>query len=130
MNSKSGDEIALNEEPIDAGIVKILSAGIAISVLLVLIGGGIYLWRHGLELFSQGGVPHEQEALCDISDIINSVLALHGRGIIQLGLIALVLTPIARVAFSICAFVQQRDWTYVAITSIVFVVLCYGLLGC
>jgi uncharacterized membrane protein len=129
MNLKHDEEIVLNDESIEAGIVKILSAGIAISVLLVLIGAAIYLGRHGLEIFSQGGVPNEQETLSDLSSVIKSVLSMHGRGIIQLGLFALILTPIARVVFSVCSFVQRRDWTYVIITSIALAVLCYGLLG-
>jgi uncharacterized membrane protein len=56
-------------------------------------------------------------------------LALHGRGLIQLGLLILIATPIARVAFSVVAFLYQRDWTYVVVTLIVLGLLVYSLLG-
>ena len=44
-----------------------------------------------------------------LSGIVQDVLALQGRGIIQLGLLLLIATPIARVAFSVAAFAFQRD---------------------
>jgi len=56
-------------------------------------------------------------------------LALHGRGIIQLGLLFLIATPVARVAFAAFAFSIERDWLYVAISTFVLLVLLYSLLG-
>ena len=55
--------------------------------------------------------------------------ALQGRGIIQLGLLLLIATPVARVAFSIVAFGVQRDRMYMAITLIVLATLLYSLTG-
>ncbi len=52
-----------------------------------------------------------------------------GRGIIQLGLLLLVATPVARVIFSVAAFALQQDWIYVVITLIVLAVLGFSLLG-
>ena len=53
----------------------------------------------------------------------------HGRGLIQLGLLLLIATPIARVVFSVAGFARQRDWLYVAITLIVLTLLGYSLLA-
>jgi uncharacterized membrane protein len=39
----------------------------------------------------------------------------------------LIATPIARVAFTLVAFVLQRDRTYVLITLLVLLLLMYGL---
>jgi uncharacterized membrane protein len=52
---------------------------------------------------------------------------LHSRGLIQLGLLLLIATPVARVAFSVLAFAEQRDWLYVSITLVVLAVLVYSL---
>jgi len=41
----------------------------------------------------------------------------------------LIATPVARVAFSVVAFLMQRDRTYVAITLIVLAVLLFSLGG-
>ena len=52
---------------------------------------------------------------------------LGGRGIIQLGLLLLIATPVARVVFSVIGFVRQRDFVYVVLTLIVLAVLLYSL---
>jgi uncharacterized membrane protein len=57
------------------------------------------------------------------------VLALDSRSIIQFGLLMLIVTPILRVAFTWVAFVVQRDRVYIVITTIVLVLLLYGLLS-
>jgi uncharacterized membrane protein len=54
-------------------------------------------------------------------------MQLHGRGIIQLGLLLLIATPIARVAFAAYGFARQRDWMYVGIAAFVLSVLLYGV---
>jgi uncharacterized membrane protein len=45
------------------------------------------------------------------------------------GLVLLILTPVARVVFSLAAFGLERDWTYVAIACIVLALLTYSLFG-
>ena len=49
------------------------------------------------------------------------------RGVIALGLLLLVATPIARVAFAGYAFVRRRDWLYVSVAGFVLAVLIAGL---
>lgn len=53
--------------------------------------------------------------------------ALHGRDIIQLGLLALIATPIARVAFGAFGFARERERMYVTVALIVLAVLLYSL---
>ena len=48
---------------------------------------------------------------------------------IQLGLLLLVATPVARVAFSVWGFAEERDWMYVTFTLIVLIILLYSLLA-
>jgi uncharacterized membrane protein len=54
---------------------------------------------------------------------------LAAKGIIQFGLLFLIATPIARVAFSVIAFALQRDRVYVSVTLIVLGLLLYSLVG-
>jgi uncharacterized membrane protein len=58
---------------------------------------------------------------------MREALALSGRGIIQLGLLLLIATPVARVAFSVAAFAVQRDRLYVVVTLIVLAILLSSL---
>ncbi|MBX6342071.1 MAG: DUF1634 domain-containing protein, partial [Thermomicrobiaceae bacterium] len=57
------------------------------------------------------------------------VLARRPLAVIQLGVLALILTPLARVALTAVLFVVERDWVFVAITATVLVILALGLLG-
>nr|MBN2278700.1 DUF1634 domain-containing protein [candidate division Zixibacteria bacterium] len=50
-----------------------------------------------------------------------------GNGIIQLGLLFLIATPIARVFFSVFAFFRKRDYLYTLITLIVLIILLFSL---
>src|SRR5579864_2317449 len=108
---------------------NLLRAGVLLSALVVSIGGAIYLWRHGQSPVNFRVFRGEPADLRDVRGIIGAAVALHGRGIIQLGLLLLIATPVARVAFSIFGFAQERDRMYVVFTAIVFLILLYSLLG-
>lgn len=57
------------------------------------------------------------------------IFAGRGRGLIQLGLLILIATPVARVVFSVFAFAQQKDRLSVGVTLLVLAILRYSLLG-
>jgi uncharacterized membrane protein len=54
-------------------------------------------------------------------------MTLDSRGVIQLGLVVLIATPVARVALTLGAFLLQRDRLYAAVTALVLLLLTYGL---
>jgi len=108
---------------------NLLRAGVLLSALVVLIGGIIYLLRHGRSPMDFGVFRGEPADLRGIRGIIRHTLALRGRGIIQLGLLLLIATPVARVAFSIFGFAEERDRMYVVFTLIVFSILLCSLIG-
>ena len=54
---------------------------------------------------------------------------MHGSGMIQLGLLLLIATPVARVAFSIFGFAAERDWLYAGFTCLVLAILIFSLFG-
>jgi uncharacterized membrane protein len=43
--------------------------------------------------------------------------------------LATIAVPVLRVLFSIVCFALERDWTYVAITLAVFLILCASLVS-
>jgi uncharacterized membrane protein len=89
----------------------------------------LYLIRPGVTSPDYRVFHGEPADLRSVPGVITEALSLQGRGIIQLGLLLLIATPIARVAFSVFAFAQQHDRTYVVVTLVVFAVLLYSLLG-
>ena len=114
---------------VETVVGQLLRAGVILSAGVVLLGGIVFLIRHGLELANYRVFAGEPSELRTLRGIFNRVLAFRGRGIIQLGLLLLIATPIARVAFSIFGFVEEKDGMYVAFTTIVLTILLYSLVG-
>lgn len=110
-------------------IGSLLRIGVLLSAAFVLSGGLIYLVRHGASAPDYRMFHGEPTDLSTLSGILSYALSVHGRGIIQLGLLILIATPVARVAFSVVAFALERDRLYVAITLVVLSVLLLSLAG-
>jgi uncharacterized membrane protein len=117
------------EKRMDEIMGRLLRTGVILAALFVLVGGAIYLAHHPTPITNYRVFQGESEELRTVSGISHEALALHGPGLIQFGLLLLIATPIARVAFSVVAFLYQRDWTYVAATLVVLGLLIYSLLG-
>ena len=99
------------------------------SAALVTLGGLVYVFSNGLTLSDYRVFQGEPEELRRAGSIIKYAFSFDGKGLIQLGILVLIATPIARVAFSIFAFLRQRDRMYVMVTCVVLAVLCYSLFG-
>ncbi len=117
------------DEQMEQVVGNLLRIGVAVAALVVLAGGVLYLIRFGSALPHYAVFSGEPSDLCSVSGTIRDVLSLHIRAVIQLGLLILIATPIARVAFSILAFALQRDRIYVLVTFLVLGVLIYSLIG-
>jgi uncharacterized membrane protein len=117
------------DQKIDEVMGLVLRTGVILAAALVLVGGALYLMRHPGPVRDYRVFVGEPDAYRRIVGIAQDAAALHGRGFIQLGLLVLIATPIARVAFSLFAFLWQRDWTYVVVTMIVLGLLVYSLFG-
>jgi uncharacterized membrane protein len=107
---------------------NILRGGVIASALVVVCGAVMYLSRYGAMDIRYAHFLGEPERLKNISDILRSAFSFRPRGIIQLGLLFLIATPIMRVLFSIGIYARQKDALYVVITSIVLGLLLYSLL--
>jgi uncharacterized membrane protein len=117
------------DEAFDRLLGVVLQAGVLISATVVLCGGVVYLRRHGLSAPDYGVFRGEPGDLRSVRGIVSDARSFSGPGMIQLGVLLLIATPIARVAFSIGGFVRQRNWMYVAIAAIVLILLLYSLSG-
>jgi uncharacterized membrane protein len=121
--------IERSDQRIDLIMSRLLRTGVLLSAMIVLAGGALFLLRHPTPVTDYRHFQGEPVEYRTVSGIFHEAVTLHGRGLIQLGLLLLIATPIARVAFSFLAFLYQRDWTYVLVTLIVLGLLFYSLLG-
>ena len=118
-----------NDEQLDRTIGVVLRVGV-IAAASVVLGGGIwYLVRFGTQVPNYRAFHGEPQGLRSVAGIWKGVVAIDPRSVIQLGLLLLIATPIARVALSVLAFAAQRDRTYVVITLVVLAVLIGSLTG-
>lgn len=110
-------------------ISRLLFFGVLFSTTLVVIGGIRYLVRHyadPVELHYFHGEPNNLRYPREI--IIEGIKGKPLRTI-QLGILLLLITPLARVIFSVYAFYRQKDYLYLVFTLIVLTVLLASLLS-
>jgi len=117
------------DKTIEETVGNLLRAGVSLSAFVVAVGGVIYLVRHGRSAADYRVFRGEPSDLKGLSGIVRDAFGLHGRGIIQFGLLLLIATPVVRVAFSIWGFAAEEDRLYMIFTGIVLIVLLYSLLG-
>lgn len=116
----------LSDERVETIIGNLLRIGVTASALLVLTGGVLYLLRDGRQA-APDLHQFEPETLRSPRDIVEKSAALNSLGLIMLGLLLLIATPVTRVIFSVAAFALQRDYLYVGFTLAVLAVLMYSL---
>lgn len=110
-------------------IGQLLRAGVVLAAIVVLAGGVFYLAQHASAHEDYSTFHGTPENLRSVGGIVHETAKGHSTAIIQLGLLLLVLTPIARVVFSAIGFMEERDRMYVVITLIVLAVLIFSLVG-
>jgi len=108
---------------------NLLRFGVLLSAVVVVFGAVIYLAHYAWQPANFSVFRGEAAALRSLPAIFVGVLHLHGKSIIQFGLLLLIATPVARVVFSAIGFAIERDYLYVALTLIVLAVLLYSLIG-
>jgi len=121
--------LTLDDHRIEVIIGNLLRSGVHIAAAVVLLGAAIYLSRHAVEPTDFHTFRGEAAALRTVPAIVKGAAHFQGKSIIQLGLLLLIATPVARVAFSVVGFAIERDYLYVALTLVVLAVLMYSLLA-
>jgi uncharacterized membrane protein len=118
----------MNDQNAEQIIGQLLRTGVLLSAFVVLVGGVLYL-RQASHTHTDYRTFHGvAQPLRTISGVVHGAASLDPEAIIQLGLLLLIATPIARVSFSVAAFALERDWLYVGLTLIVLGVLLFSLL--
>lgn len=117
-----------NDEKLEKVVSALLISGVLLSALVVLAGGACFVWRHGYERADYHTFRNVASEYRSIPGVIAAARPPNCRAFIQLGLLLLIITPIARVAFSMAGFALERDRTYVTLTAIVLLILLYSLL--
>lgn len=117
------------ERAVELRIGRLLQVGVALSAAVVVLGAAALLAHAGARPVAFAHFAPDTPALRSVGGIVRAAAALDPRAVVQLGLVLLVATPIARVAFTLVAFALQRDRLYVALTAVVLLLLAFSLAG-
>ena len=118
-----------SDKEISVIIGYLLRTGVLIAAATVFAGGIVYLTHFGDIVPNYKFFRGEPADLRSVGEVVRDTITFNGKSLIQLGLLLLIATPVARVAFSILAFAVQRDRLYILVTVFVLAVLVFSLAG-
>ncbi len=118
----------MTDERLEIFIGNLLRFGVLISALVVAAGGVLYLAQHSHDIVSYRAFHSELPELRTLPGIYSAVLHLRSDAIMQLGLLLLIVTPVARVVLAVVGFYLERDRLYVVVSLIVLAILAYSMI--
>lgn len=120
--------MAMNDRRLEEIMGRLLQTGVLLAASFVAAGGVLYLFQYHSDraeyrVFTAGGP--ERQTLAGIA-----TSAAHGQseGLMLMGLLLLIATPVARVVLAVVGFAWERDRLYTAVSLIVLLVLAYSLI--
>ena len=119
--------LKLKDEQVETLIGQLLRAGTLLSCFVTFVGIVQYLLRYSSETVNYRVFHPTEGKLLHLSELIPNAFRGNPVAIIQLGILLLIATPVARVAFLVGAFALERDRLYVAVSGLVLVILLYSL---
>jgi uncharacterized membrane protein len=120
---------AADEHAIELVIGNLLRICVVLTIAIVMLGAILYLPATFATRPSYAKFTVGPAMLRVVPNIISAAFAGDALAIIQSGMLLLILTPILRVAFSVAAFLYEKDYLYVVMTLIVLGLLTFSLSG-
>lgn len=105
----------------------LLRTGVLLAAGVVVVGAVLYLAQNGTQPVHYATFQPMATGLTSMSGIFAGALHLQAAAVIQLGILLLIATPVARVALAMFGFYLERDYLYTVVSAIVLAVLLYSL---
>ena len=119
----------VTDADVQRAVGNLLRAGVLVAAAVVLAGGAVYLWRNGGTVPDYRVFQAHPVYLGQLGAVVRDAFSGSGRGLVLIGLLLLVATPVARVAFTALAFGFERDRTYTLVALLVLALLLKSLAG-
>lgn len=107
---------------------RLLQFGVLLASFVMLVGGVLYIRSHQSAIPDYRVFASEPQALLHFRGVAHGIAHAEPAAIIQLAVLLLIATPVARVVFALIAFSLERDKLYIVVSSVVLAVLLYGFL--
>jgi uncharacterized membrane protein len=109
-------------------IGNLLRYGVWTALSVAAIGGIFYLLHHGQEIEDYSVFKENDRNIFEvIATIYHGLIQGKGDSIIFSGIILLFLTPVFRVLLSLFSFLLEKDYLYMAITTIVIGIIILSI---
>ncbi len=118
----------LNDKQVEILIGQVLRAGVLLSCFVTVIGLVLYLLHHASSTPNYHVFHSVNGRLRSLRELVPDAFRGNPMAIIQLGVLLLIATPVARVAFLVGAFALERDRMYVIVSATVLVILLGSIL--
>jgi len=107
---------------------RLLQVGVLLASFVMLAGGILYVRTHHGETPSYRTFVSEPQTLRHFGGIAHGIASGNPAAVIQLAVLLLIATPVARVVFALISFGIERDKLYIFVSALVLAVLLYGFL--
>lgn len=114
---------------VELAISLVLRGGVVLSVLVIAAGLGLMFAHHGDYLALRGHLSYRSLTARSttfprsIASLERAIGQGEGRGIVVLGVLILILTPVMRVAVGVISFLYEKDTPMALVTLYVLAVL-------
>src|SRR5271163_3438914 len=111
----------------DSAIANMLRFGISLAATLMILGGWFYLQHPTMQPADYAHFHGSSTDLHNLGKVLAGARLADSTSVLELGIMLLIATPVARVALCVVDFARQRDKLYVAVSFGVLMVLLYSL---
>jgi len=125
-NAKPEHEDRFNDRRMEVIMGRLLQFGVLLASFVMLAGGLLYTRAHSAETPNYRVFSSEPQNLRHLGGVIAGIKAAEPAAFIQLAVLLLIATPVARVVFALIAFAIERDKLYIAVSAAVLAVLLFG----
>ncbi|HZY62796.1 MAG TPA: DUF1634 domain-containing protein [Edaphobacter sp.] len=124
-----GHRPALSDERMEYIMGRLLQAGVLLASVVVLTGGILFVWSHFGKVADYRNFSGAPAELRSISGLLHLLRIGDATAIVQIGVLLLIATPIARVVFAVVGFALEQNKLYVVVSLTVLAVLMISLFG-
>jgi len=128
-NARNKPAPPAEKERMELTVARLLNLGLLLSTLVIVSGGVLLVIEQGATPIDFKNLHGQALTLASVPSIVVAAATLDARAVIEIGLLLLVATPIARVALSIFLFLKKADYLYVGITGAVLAILLFAVSG-
>jgi uncharacterized membrane protein len=118
----------MDDRRLETIIGNLLRAGVLLSAATVFAGGVLYLLRHYAEPVSYRQFVAGGSLMQSFGGVLHSAAHFNSEALIQIGLLLLIATPVARVALAAIGFALEKDRLYAVVSLIVLAILVFSMM--